>query len=172
MLWQIVGKVAASKAITPASIIILSSWRPIRFPCCHAATAANALSCAAPEQAWLLDPAPTAPAASAGSLFGAALPPPRPASNDWDGGDQAMLDSSPDGRDGSGDLGPTGQQQQQLERRDQSADPAAGAAVWDVSSEPKRVLSLADLRAEAALAAVSDARRLLCFGCSLGTRWT
>ena len=85
-----------------------------------------------------------------------------------------MLDSSPDERDGSGEAGRAGrqQQQQQLGRPDQSADPAAGAAAWDVSSEPKRVLSLADLRSEAALAAVSGARRLLSFGCSLDARWT
>jgi hypothetical protein len=84
-----------------------------------------------------------------------------------------MLESSPDERDGSGDPGRSGQQrQQQLGRPDQSADPAAGAAVWDVSSEPKRALSLADLRSEAALAAVGDDRRLLCSGCSLDTLWT
>ena len=67
-----------------------------------------------------------------------------------------MPESSPDERDGSVEPAPTGRRQQQLGRRDQSAGPAAGAAVWDVSREPQRVLSLADLRSEAALAAVSD----------------
>lgn len=57
-----------------------------------------------------------------------------------------MLDEA-DGeadRDGDRRLSPAG---------DALADPAAVAAAWDVSGSPKHVLSLADLRREAALAA-------------------
>lgn len=121
--------------------------------CSDAATATNALACVAPEHAWLLDPSPPAPATAGGPVFGAAAsPPPIPSASGWgDGGDDAM----PDQEDGSRAADLAGQHHQQLAQRDPLADPAAVAAAWDVSSEPKRVLSLADLQAQAALAAVS-----------------
>lgn len=124
------------------------------MPChCAAATAANALACVAPEHAWLLDPAPPAPAAAGGPVFGvaAALPPHHPSAADWRG-DEAM----PDQEDRSQAAELAGLHNQQLaQQREPLAEPATVAAAWDVSSEPKRVLSLAELQAEAALAAVS-----------------
>lgn len=145
------------------------------------ATAANALACVSPEQAWLVDPAPRTPPSATGPVFGSAASPApyttAAIAADWGGagaegqdgssdrqdgspgdGDEAMLDEADGGADGDGErrLSPA-------ERRQQGATgnglphPAAVAAAWDVSGGPQHVLSLADVRREAALAAARAA---------------